>query len=101
MSPQKISPIHPGEVLMEDFLKPYGFSQYRVAKDISVSARRINEIVHGKCSITVNTVLRLAKYFNTTAQLWLNLQSNYNLCVEEDLLAGQLEKEVKVLQIPT
>ncbi|PIZ71335.1 addiction module antidote protein, HigA family [Candidatus Peregrinibacteria bacterium CG_4_10_14_0_2_um_filter_43_11] len=98
MSPKKIKPIHPGEILMEDFLKPYGITQYRVAKDISVPARRINEIVHGKRAITADTALRLAKYFGTSAQLWLNLQSGYELNIQEDLMTKTLEKEVCIFQ---
>ena len=91
---KKIDPIHPGEILMEDFLKPYNISQYRLAKDINVPPRRINEIVHGKRAITANTALRLAKFFGTSAELWLNLQSSYELNIQEDLLSDVLENEV-------
>ena len=83
---------------MEEFLKPYGISQYRLAKDISVPPRRINEIVHGKRAITADTALRLSKYFNISAQFWLNLQSNYELNVQEDLLANRLDNEVRSVQ---
>ncbi|MBU0577330.1 HigA family addiction module antidote protein [Patescibacteria group bacterium] len=98
MSSKKIRPIHPGEILMEDFLKPYNISQYRVAKDINVPPRRINEIVHGKRAITADTALRLAKYFSTSAELWLNLQSRYELEIQEDLLSDTLENEVVSFQ---
>ncbi len=80
---------------MDEFLKPMAISQYRLAKDINVPPRRINEIVHGKRSITADTALRLGRFFNMTPQFWLNLQSRYNLEVAEDLLAGALEQEVR------
>lgn len=91
----KLTPIHPGEILMEDFLKPYGISQYRLAKNIQVPPRRINEIVHGKRSISADTALRLGKFFGNSPQFWLNAQSHYDLQVQEDLLAGRLEAEVQ------
>ena len=97
MTKKKLSPIHPGEILEEEFLKPMGISQYRLAKDISVPPRRINEIVHGKRSITADTALRLGKFFGISAQFWLNLQTRYDLEVTEDLLADRLDKEVHVL----
>lgn len=84
MSLKKIKPIQPGEVLMEEFLKPLRTSQYRLAKELHVPARRINEIVHGKRSITADTALRLARYFGTSARFWLNLQTQYDLALEED-----------------
>nr|CAP47893.1 putative integron gene cassette protein [uncultured bacterium] len=93
-----LQPIHPGEVLLEEFLKPLGVSQYRLAKDISVPPRRINEIVHGKRSVTADTALRLSKYFGTTERFWLNLQVRYDLEVEKDRLADTLEHEVLVFQ---
>ena len=93
-----LQPIHPGEVLQEEFLKPLGLSQYRVAKDISVPARRINEIVHGDRSISVDTALRLARYFTTSAQFWLNLQTHYELEIESSKLAKQLQREVQVYE---
>ena len=96
MSTKKMSPLHPGEILFEDFLKPMGLSQNRLALDIRVPARRINEIVLGKRRITADTALRLAKYFNMSPQFWLGLQLGYDLDVAEDKLAGRLEKEVQV-----
>jgi addiction module HigA family antidote len=99
MTKKKLSPIHPGEILEEEFLKPMEISQYRLAKDISVPPRRINEIVHGKRSITADTALRLGKYFGISAQFWLNLQTRYDLEVTEDLLADRLDKEVHVLNV--
>ncbi len=96
MSSKKMSPLHPGEILFEDFLKPMGLSQNRLALDIRVPARRINEIVLGKRRITADTALRLAKYFNMSPQFWLGLQIDYDLDVAEDKLADRLEKEVQV-----
>ena len=93
-----MEPIHPGEILMEEFLEPLGISQYRLAKDISVPPRRINEIVHGKRSITADTALRLARFFGTTERFWLNLQVRYDLEVEKDRLSGVLERDVTVFQ---
>ena len=81
---------------MEEFLKPMGISQYRLAKEISVPARRINEIVHGKRSISPDTALRLSRYFGLSERFWLNLQTRYDLEVEKDRLAGRLEAEVQV-----
>ncbi len=98
MAKKMMDPIHPGEILMEEFLEPLGISQYRLAKDISVSPRRINEIVHGKRSITADTALRLAKFFGTTERFWLNLQVRYDLEIEKDRLAGVLERDVAVFQ---
>ncbi|MGD2123308.1 MAG: HigA family addiction module antitoxin [Gemmatimonadota bacterium] len=94
MAPKKIAPVHPGEVLLEEFLLPMEVSQYRLAKDISVSPRRINEIVHGQRSITADTALRLARYFGTSERFWLNLQTGYDLEVEKDRLGKRLESEV-------
>ena len=96
MKNKKLPPIHPGEILIEEFLKPMGLSQYRLAKDISVPPRRINEIVHGKRSISADTALRLGRYFGISPQFWLNLQTRFDLEVTEDLLAERLEKEVQV-----
>jgi len=87
-------PIHPGEVLLEEFLEPLGVTQYRLAKGISVPARRINEIVHGKRAITADTALRLARYFGTTERFWMNLQIRYDLETEKDRLGSRLEREV-------
>lgn len=98
MKKKDMAPIHPGIILLEEFLKPMDISQYRLAKDTSVPARRINEIVHGKRSITADTALRLGKFFNMTPQFWMNLQSRYDLEVAEDKLAGKLEKEVHAYQ---
>jgi len=89
-------PIHPGEVLLEEFLEPMELSQYRLAKDISVPARRINEIVHGKRGITADTALRLARYFDMSERFWMNLQMRYDLEVEKGRLRGRLVKEVSV-----
>ena len=97
MATKKLPSIHPGEILLEEFLEPMGISQYRLAKDISVPPRRINEIVHGKRSITADTALRLGRYFGMSPQFWLNLQSRYDLEVAEDNLKGRLKKEVHVL----
>ncbi|HEX9723988.1 MAG TPA: HigA family addiction module antitoxin [Vicinamibacteria bacterium] len=94
MARKKFPPIHPGEILLDEFLKPMGISQYRLSKDIGVPARRINEIVHGKRSITADTALRLARYFGTSERFWMNLQSRYDLEVEKDKLGRRLEKEV-------
>ena len=90
------APIHPGEILLEEFLEPLGLSQYRLAKDISVPARRINEIVHGKRSVTADTALRLARYFGLSDQFWMNLQTHYDLEVERTRLKGRLAREVAV-----
>lgn len=97
MKNKKLPPIHPGEILFEEFLKPMGISQYRLAKDISVPPRRINEIVHGKRSISADTALRLGRYFEISPQFWLNLQNRFDLELTEDLLADRLDKEVNVL----
>jgi addiction module HigA family antidote len=97
MSERKFAPVHPGEILLEEFLEPMGISQYRLAKDISVHPRRINEIVHGKRSITTDTALRLSRYFGLSERFWLNLQARHDLDVEKDRLEGRLEREVKVL----
>ena len=96
MATRKLAPIHPGEVLAADFLEPLGVSQYRVAHDISVPPRRINEIVHGTRAITADTALRLARYFGTSDRFWLNLQARYDLEVERDHLGSRLAKEVRV-----
>ena len=99
MKTKVLPPIHPGEILMEEFLKPMGISQYRLAKDISVPARRINEIVHGKRSITADTALRLSRYFNLSERFWLNLQARYDLEMEKDKFKGRIESEVKVFEL--
>ena len=96
MAEDRLMPVHPGEVLLEEFLKPLGLSQNRLALDIRVPARRINEIVHGRRRITPDTALRLAKYFDMSAQFWLGLQMDYDLDVAEDELAKQIDDEVRV-----
>ena len=97
MAPRKIAPIHPGEVLQADFLEPLGVSQYRLAQDISVPARRINEIVHGKRAVSADTALRLARFFGTSERFWLNLQARFDLEQQRDVLGARLAKEVRVL----
>ncbi|MGH7564687.1 MAG: HigA family addiction module antitoxin [Gemmatimonadota bacterium] len=92
-----LSPVHPGEILFEEFLEPMEISQYRVAKDIGVPPRRINEIVLGKRSISADTALRLARYFGTSERFWLNLQTRFDLEVEKERLGERLEREVAVL----
>lgn len=96
MAEKKLPPVHPGEILLEEFLKPMGISQYRLAKDTSVPTRRINEIVQGKRAITPDTALRLSRYFGLSDRFWLNIQTRYDLEVEKDRLADRLEKEVMV-----
>jgi antitoxin HigA-1 len=92
----KLPAVHPGEVLLEEFLEPLGLSQYRLAKDINVPPRRINEVVHGKRAVTADTALRLARYFGSTPRFWLNLQAQYDLDIESDRLGDRLENEVAV-----
>lgn len=92
---KKLNPIHPGEILLEEFLTPMNLSQNKIANDIGVSPRRINEIVHGKRRITAETALRLAHYFKMSPQFWLGLQMDYDLDVEEDRLADRIPDEVK------
>jgi len=92
-----MEPIHPGEILLEEFLVPFGLSQYRLAKDISVPRRRINEIVKGLRSITADTALRLSRYFGNTPHFWINLQSRYDLEVERERLGDRLDKEVSAM----
>jgi addiction module HigA family antidote len=94
---KKMQPLHPGEVLMEEFLEPMGLSQNRLALDIGVPPRRINEIVLAKRRITADTALRLARYFGMSPQFWLGLQMDYDLDLEEDRLAGRLDREVRAL----
>ena len=96
MAAHRLAPVHPGEVLLEEFLKPLALSQYRLAKNLSVPARRINEIVQGKRAISADTALRLARYFQTTDRFWLNLQARFDLEVERDRLGARLEREVAV-----
>ena len=96
MKNEKLAPIHPGEILIEDFLKPLGISQYRLAKNISVPPRRVNEIVHGKRSVSADTALRFSRYFGTSERFWLNVQAKYDLEIEKDKLGERLEREVHV-----
>ena len=91
-------PVHPGEILLEEFLIPMGISQYRLAREISVPPRRINEIVHGKRAVTADTALRLSRYFGTSDRFWLNLQMRYDLEIERARLKGRLLREVVVLR---
>ena len=93
-----MNPLHPGEILLEEFLKPMNLSQNKLALDIRVPARRINEIVHGKRRITADTAMRLAKYFKMSPQFWLGLQMDYDLDVAEDQLADRIENEVREYQ---
>ena len=93
---KKMPPVHPGEILLEEFLKPMGISQYRLAVDISVPPRRINEIVHGKRAVTADTALRLARYFGNSEGFWMNLQTRYDLEVQRDRMGERLLKEVMV-----
>lgn len=95
---QKNPPIHPGEILLEEFIKPLKLTQYRVAKDINVPARRINEIVHGERAVTADTALRLARYFGMSPEFWLNLQTHYELETQQDAFARRINQEVKALQ---
>jgi len=93
---ERLAPIHPGEILLEEFLKPLEISQYRLAKDINVPARRINEIVLGKRAISPDTALRLSRYFGLSERFWINLQTRYDMEKEKDKLQDRLEKEVVV-----
>jgi addiction module HigA family antidote len=93
-----LPPVHPGEVLLEDFIKPLGLSQYRIAKDIGVSPLRISQIVRGQRAITADTAMRLARYLGTSAEVWLRLQARYDLEVAQVKLADRINREVKVLQ---
>ena len=95
---ERLPPVHPGEVLWEDFMKPLSLSQYRVAKDIGVSPIRINQIVHGKRAITADTAMRLARYFGTSAEVWLRLQAGYELEVAQEQLGERIKQEVRVLK---
>jgi addiction module HigA family antidote len=95
----RLPPIHPGEVLLEDFMKPLGLTQYRVAKDIGVSPLRISQIVRGQRAISADTALRLARYFGTSPAVWLRLQARYDLEVAEELMAERIQREVRVLSV--
>ena len=96
MKTRKLPPIHPGEVLFEEFMRPMGISQNRLGRDLGVPPRRINEIVHGKRGVTADTALRLSRYFGTSAQFWMGLQADYDLETAEDELSGRIAHEVKV-----
>ncbi len=98
MRMKDIAPVHPGEILMYEFLEPLNMSQNQLANDLGVPPRRINEIVHGKRGITADTALRLARYFNMTPQFWMGLQMDFELDVEQDRIAERIEKEVKILK---
>ena len=95
---ERLPPVHPGEVLLEDFMKPLGLSQYRLAQELNVPAVRISHIVHGKRAVTADTALRLARYFGTSANVWMRLQARYDLEVAEAELADRVKREVKVRQ---
>ena len=99
MPPKKSQPVHPGEILLEEFLSPLEISRRRLAKDVSVPARRINEIVLGKRSITADTALRLARFFGNSPQFWLGLQTQYDLDIAEDQLGKRLDREVRPLEM--
>jgi len=94
MNDEKMPPIHPGEILLEEFLNPMGISQYRLAKAMNVYPRKVNEIVHGQRAITADTALRLARFFGTSPELWMNLQAHYDLEVIRDQLGEQIDQEV-------
>ena len=96
MSSEKLPPVHPGEILLEEFMKPSGITQYRLSKELGVHPRRINQIVHGQRSVTANTSLRLSRYFGTSEAFWLNLQTRYDLEIEKDRLGDRLVHEVRV-----
>lgn len=98
-SQRKLAPVHPGEILLEEFMKPLGLSQTRLGRDLGVSPRRINEIVHGKRSVTADTALRLSRYFGTSAEFWLGLQADYDLDTASDRLADRILQEVKVFSV--
>jgi antitoxin HigA-1 len=100
MKDKSLSPIHPGEVLLEDFMKPLGLTQYRLAQDIGVTPIRISQIIHGERSISVDTAMRLARYFGTSAAVWLRLQVRYDLEVAERELSERINREVKVRPQP-
>lgn len=99
MMAKRLAPVHPGEILLEEFLVPIGISQYRLAKDVGVPPRRINEIVHGTRAVSADTALRLARYFGTSERFWLNLQAQYDLDVEYDRIGERIEKEIRPLAV--
>ncbi len=95
MTARKMAPLHPGEVLLEEFMRPLGISQNRLGRDLGVPPRRINEIVHGKRSVTADTALRLARYFGTSPQFWMGLQTDFDLETTEEAIAAEIRKQVK------
>jgi addiction module HigA family antidote len=95
MNEERLSPVHPGEVLLEDFLKPMGISQYRLAKALGVPVQRVHDLVHGRRAMTADTALRLARFFAMEAQFWMNLQTRYDLARTADVLADRLDREVQ------
>ncbi len=97
---KRFAPVHPGEILLDEFLRPMQISQYQLAKDINVPPRRINEIVHGDRAISADTALRLSRYFGMSEAFWMNLQAHYDLEVQKDKLSGRLEREVRVYRMP-
>ena len=99
MKKKHIPPLHPGEVLLEEFLNPMGMSQNQLGRNLRVSPRRINEIIHGKRSITADTALRLSRYFGNSAQFWLGLQMDYDLDLAEDEAAARIKREVKQIAL--
>ena len=94
MRDEKMAPVHPGEILLEDFMKPLGITQYRLAKEMNVYPRKVNEIVQGKRAITADTALRLARFFGTSPEVWMNLQAHYDLDLARDDLDDRVEREV-------
>ena len=98
MMDKTLSPVHPGEILLEDFMKPLNLSQYRLAHDIGVTPMRISQIVNGQRAVTVDTAMRLARYFSTSAGVWLRLQVRYDLEIAEKQLSARINREVKVLE---
>ena len=98
MSRKRLEPIHPGEILLHEFLEPLGLSQYRLAKNLNVPARRVNEIVHGTRAVSADTALRLARFFGTSDRFWLNLQAAYDLDIERDRLGERLQRDVPVFR---
>jgi addiction module HigA family antidote len=99
MKIQKLTPLHPGEVLFEEFMRPMRISQNQLGKDLGVSPRRINEIVHGRRAITADSALRLARYFGTSAQFWMGLQADYDLETAEEMLSEKIAHEVKITRL--
>lgn len=98
---ERLPPVHPGEVLLEDFMKPLRLSQYRVAKDIGVSPIRISQIIHGQRAISVDTAMRLGRYLGTSAEVWLRLQAQYDLEMAQEQMSDRIKREVHVLKVTT